>query len=62
MILQILLYFVQEIPADGGPIYAETDLSKIVAEPWNAYSSLTFLLPVIYWFFKLRIIIENTPF
>jgi hemolysin III len=62
MILQMLLHLAQEIPADGGPIYAETDLSKIVAEPWNAYSSLTFLLPVIYWFFKLRNHYREYPF
>ncbi len=62
MFLQILLHIVQEIPMDGGPIYAETDLSKIIAEPWNAYSSLTFLLPVFYWFYKLRNHYKEYPF
>jgi hemolysin III len=39
---------------DGGPIYRETNLSHFIAEPWNAVSSLTFLVPVFYWLYKLR--------
>jgi hypothetical protein len=39
---------------DGGPLYAETNLEHLVAEPWNAISSLTFLIPVIYWLWRLR--------
>jgi hemolysin III len=43
-------------PQDGGPIYAETLLwhSGDLIEPWNAISSLTFLLPVFFWLYKLR--------
>lgn len=54
--------FLQTIPPDGGPWYAETDLSRAVAEPWNAYSSLTFLLPVCYWFWRIRGNYRNYPF
>lgn len=57
-----LLAIHEVIPPDGGPVYAETDLSRFIAEPWNAYSSLTFLLPVIYWFFKLRRQYKEYPF
>lgn len=57
-----LLAIYQVFPPDGGPVYAETDLTRFIAEPWNAYSSLTFLLPVIYWFFKLRKHYKEYPF
>jgi len=39
---------------DGGPLYTETDFSHFVVEPWNAVSSLAFLIPAIYWFLILR--------
>lgn len=41
-------------PIDGGPIYAETDLSSFISEPWNAISSLAIALPSVYWAIKLR--------
>jgi hemolysin III len=39
---------------DGGPQYTETDLSHFIAEPWNAVSSLLFLVPAFYWLWKIR--------
>jgi len=39
---------------DGGPVYHETDLDLFFAEPWNAISSLTFLIPVFYLLYHLR--------
>lgn len=42
------------IPLDGGPVYAETDLSAFIAEPWNAISSLAILFPAVYWAIKLK--------
>lgn len=42
------------LPPDGGPIYAETDLTAFISEPWNALSSLAIALPSIYWAFKLK--------
>jgi hemolysin III len=62
MLLQLLLNIAEVFPPDGGPLYAETNLNNFVAEPWNAYSSLTFLLPVIYWFVKLRKKYKDYPF
>lgn len=44
----------KQLPGDGGPIYAETDLSSFVVEPWNAISSLAIVLPSVYWAFKLN--------
>lgn len=43
----------QSDPIDGGPIYAETDFSQFIVEPWNAFSSLFILAPAIYWGIKL---------
>ena len=42
------------LPPDGGPVYAETDLSQFIAEPWNALSSLAIALPSVYWAIRLR--------
>ncbi|MCF8364689.1 MAG: ceramidase [Bacteroidales bacterium] len=40
--------------ADGGSLYFETDFDHWFVEPWNAFSSLTFLIPVFYLLWKLR--------
>lgn len=50
---------------DGGPVYTETTLehlNNLVVEPWNAYSSLFFLLPPLYWGLKLRGKYKAYPF
>lgn len=47
---------------DGGPYYAETDFSRFIVEPWNALSSLAFLIPVVYWAWKLRGRYRQYPF
>ena len=39
---------------DGGGLYAETNLHNFIAEPWNALSSLFFLIPAIYWLWKIK--------
>ncbi|WMJ72334.1 hypothetical protein RCC89_04040 [Cytophagaceae bacterium ABcell3] len=53
----------ENIPlADGGLMYAETNLDWIIPEPWNAISSLAFLVPVFYWFLKVRHDIKSYPF
>ncbi|WP_430402227.1 hypothetical protein [Fluviicola sp.] len=40
---------------DSGPVYRETvDLSLWIVEPWNAWSSLTFLIPVFIFLWQLR--------
>lgn len=40
--------------ADGGPVYAETDMSMLIPEPWNALSSLLILAPALWWAWRLR--------
>lgn len=39
---------------DFGPNYHEFIAEATVKEPWNAYSSLFFLVPVIFWIIRLR--------
>ncbi len=39
---------------DGGPLYHEFVHDAMIKEPWNAISSLSFFIPVIYWIWKLR--------
>lgn len=39
---------------DGGPLYKEFVEEGYIKEPWNAWSSLLFFTPVIYWGWKLR--------
>jgi len=52
----------EQLPIDGGPIYAETDLSAYISEPWNAISSLAIVLPAVYWAFKLKWKIKEYAF
>lgn len=40
--------------ADGGPIYYEFIHGATIKEPWNAWSSLFFFVPIIYWIWRLR--------
>ena len=39
---------------DGGPVYAETGGEGLLVEPWNSITSLLMLIPVIYWFIRIR--------
>lgn len=39
---------------DEGPMYHEFVADSVVKEPWNAYSSLFFFIPVIYWIWRLK--------
>lgn len=39
---------------DGGPVYHETDFNRFIIEPWNALSSLLFIVPAIFFLIKLR--------
>src|SRR5688572_16196872 len=47
---------------DGGGQYAETNLNHFIVEPWNALSSLFFLIPAIYWGLKIRKNIRENSF
>jgi len=39
---------------DRGPMYNEFVHDALIHEPWNAYSSLFFFIPVIFWLIYLR--------
>jgi len=39
---------------DGGPIYTETAPDQFIVEPWNALSSLLYMLPALIWLWQLR--------
>jgi hemolysin III len=47
---------------DGGPLYTETDLNRLIAEPWNAASALLFLVLVVFWLARLRGQYRQHPF
>ena len=49
-----MLLTVGSVP-DNGPVYRETtDLTLFIVEPWNAWSSLAFLVPVLIFLWQLR--------
>ncbi|MFW5761698.1 MAG: ceramidase domain-containing protein [Cyclobacteriaceae bacterium] len=58
---QIILLQVVSGP-DEGPIYAESNFDAIIAEPWNALSSLLYLVPAFYWLYKLKGKYGSYPF
>ncbi len=39
---------------DDGPIYNEFVHDATVHEPWNAYSSLFFFIPILFWIWRLK--------
>ena len=39
---------------DNGPMYNEFVHNATVHEPWNAYSSLVFFIPILFWIWKLK--------
>ena len=39
---------------DNGPVYNEFVHDHLIREPWNAYSSLFFFIPVFFWLWFLR--------
>jgi hypothetical protein len=55
------ILFFQLKPADFGPIYPETDLTRFPVEPWNTFSNLIFLLIILYWWRKTKLDIRKFP-
>lgn len=57
--ISLSLPFLQRImgmrhPVDGGPMYYETNLERLIQEPWNGVSAFLFLFIVGYWAYRLR--------
>lgn len=46
---------------DSGPLYHEFHTDALVKEPWNAFSSLFFLVPVAFWIWRLRGVYMQYP-
>lgn len=46
-------WYDMELP-DGGPVYTETAPDQFIVEPWNAISSLLYMLPALIWLWYLR--------
>ena len=47
---------------DGGPVYAETDLTHVIAEPYNALSALLFVGMVVWWYQRIGARRKEYPF
>jgi hypothetical protein len=47
---------------DGGPLYTETDPSRLLVEPLNAVTALAFLVLVVAWAVRLRGRYSRYPF
>jgi len=56
------MLLLNEVLADGGPIYSETNTKFFIVEPYNAISSLAYLFPAFYWFVKLKGDYKKYPF
>lgn len=50
-----------DMPADFGPIYIETDLSRFPVEPWNTASNVIFLLVFLVFARKTKLSWRNHP-
>jgi len=48
-------------PNDQGPIYRETDMSRLPVEPWSTASNLIFLLVFVYFAVKTRFSYKKFP-
>ncbi len=48
-------------PADFGPIYLETNLSRFPVEPFNTYSNLCFLALVLYFAYRTKFSLKDHP-
>lgn len=48
-------------PNDQGPIYRETDMSRIPVEPWSTLSNLVFLAVFIYFAVKIKFNYRKFP-
>ena len=54
--------FIRKIePNDQGPIYRETDMSRLPVEPWSTASNLIFLVVFIYFAFKTKYNYKKFP-
>ncbi len=48
--------------ADHGPLYVETDMSRVIKEPWKAATALIFVLIAVVWLIRLQGRYKQHPF
>lgn len=48
--------------SDGGPIYVETDFSRVIVEPCNAITAFLFVIIVLVWLWRMRGQYRKHPF
>lgn len=60
--MKIIFMQALQNPADGGSLYAETNLNHLFPEPLNAITSCFFLAIAFYWLFKLSGNFKSHPF
>lgn len=49
-----MLFLLQTLSRDNGPIYTETNLDQLIVEPWNAASAIIFVFIALYWLVRLK--------
>ncbi len=47
---------------DGGGVYAESDFSRLIVEPWNCATAFMFLAIVGYWVWRLKGKLRRMPY
>jgi hypothetical protein len=52
----------QQILRDGGQPYVETDLGRLIVEPWNFVSAFLFVVLSVFWLYKIRNEIKKYAF
>jgi hemolysin III len=52
--MMLLLYLLNVPLRDGGHAYTETNLDRLVVEPWNFVTAALFVAVAVFWFFKIR--------
>lgn len=51
-----------QLPPDGGMLYAETDMSQLFPEPLNAVTAVFFLILAVFWTVKIKDNFKAYPF
>lgn len=53
---------INQVPPDGGMLYAETDMARLFPEPFNAITAMFFLAIAIFWTIKIKSNFKEYPF
>lgn len=53
---------INQLPPDGGMLYAETNMAQLFPEPLNAITAIFFLVLAVFWTFKIKGNFKAHPF